>query len=170
MENKGILLGFLKTSRKSANYMDRVVSWWTSPFSSKFNGQWRYTYSHCEVIKKEADGSYLMYSASSRNNDGVRVKKHSYNEASWEYISVPDLNEELAIKFIKTQVGKKYDWMGIFGFVSPLADHESKWFCSEIVLRALQIAGSVHLGQYNCNRTSPNRLYALVKDTYNIKD
>lgn len=47
------------------------------------------------------------------------------------------------IEFAKTQIGKPYDWPGIFGLVFRNRDWESddKWFCSELVAWSFKQAG-----------------------------
>lgn len=40
--------------------------------------------------------------------------------------------------FLRCQVGKSYDWQGVFQFVIRTGkDSKSKWFCSELVFKAL---------------------------------
>ncbi|ELZ6301321.1 hypothetical protein UXU72_001756, partial [Campylobacter coli] len=68
-------------------------------------------------------------------------------------------------EFLYSQIGKKYDFLGILGFFTFTKDSEDKWFCSEIIIRALQIGGLVKLGDMNAGSSSPNRLYKKLKDT-----
>jgi hypothetical protein len=45
--------------------------------------------------------------------------------------------------WLKTQLGKKYDWRGVLGFLSrrDAAANQNRWFCSELIH-----AASVHVG------------------------
>jgi hypothetical protein len=50
---------------------------------------------------------------------------------------------EIIRQFLLDQVGKKYDFAGIFGFVfrATRLQNKEKWFCSELVAEAYATAG-----------------------------
>lgn len=95
-------------------------------------------YSHAELIFDDG----ISFS-SSLPDHGVRFKHITYNVQSWDFIVVnlsPE-NEHKVRDFCEKQQGKKYDLLGVLGFVMPLQQEKKKWFCSEIIIRALQEAG-----------------------------
>lgn len=53
--------------------------------------------------------------------------------------------EEDAIKFLKTQLGKPYDWPGVFRFVTRGNERDQhnppSWFCFRLEFIALEISG-----------------------------
>lgn len=71
--------------------------------------------------------------------------------------------EEKVFAFAQEQLGKKYDWPMVFGFVSrsPVEGHQSggKWFCSELVYAALRAAGVELLGNTEPWEVSPPLLH-----------
>jgi uncharacterized protein YycO len=64
-----------------------------------------------------------------------------------------------ALKFAREQLGKGYDYPGVFGFVAR-ADIENKdrWFCSELVFAACLKAGVELLGRTKAGEVSPGLL------------
>lgn len=151
-------VAFYKVTQQNATALDKVIAWWTSDFKEKFNGDWKLGYSHTEIVF--SDG--VMISSSPREAT-VRAKEHTVNAEAWDYIDVSGLDESTARVFAETQLGKAYDWFGVSGFVVAVRDNESKWFCSELSSRILQIAGCVKIGEFNPGRISPNRLYKLLQ-------
>lgn len=71
--------------------------------------------------------------------------------------------EERVFAFAQQQLGKRYDWPMVFGFVSrsPVEGHESggKWFCSELAYAALRAAGVELLGNTQPWEVSPPLLH-----------
>lgn len=53
--------------------------------------------------------------------------------------------EQKVFDFAQAQLGKRYDWPMVFGFVSrsPIEGHQSegRWFCSELAFAAVRHAG-----------------------------
>jgi len=68
------------------------------------------------------------------------------------------------LKFAESQVGKKYDWKGIFlsQAVDFNIDNKNKWFCSEFVAEMLKIGG-YNTNNKPSNQYSPEDIYQLVK-------
>lgn len=153
-----MIVAFYKVDHDGATLVDKAIAWWTSGFKSKFNGEWKKSYSHTEIVF--SDG--VMISCSPREGD-VRAKKHIKSDAHWDYLDLSGLDEETARAFADTQVGKKYDWLGVAGFVIGVRENEKRWFCSELSTRVLQIGGCIKLGDITPARVSPNRLYKLLK-------
>jgi hypothetical protein len=70
--------------------------------------------------------------------------------------------EEQVFAFAQRQLGKRYDWPMVFGFVSrsSVEGHQSggKWFCSELVFAALAAAGIKLLRATDAWEVSPGLL------------
>lgn len=146
---------FLKVNREKATLKEKFISFWTSDFKNKLNGEWKNGFSHCEIF---FEGE--KYSSTYQNNQGVRIDTHTKSN-SWEYIElevVPD-----CVEFIRDCLGLKYDFLGILGFVIPIKAREKKWFCSELCCEALKIGGCKQLWGVKAEQVSPNRLYKLLK-------
>jgi uncharacterized protein YycO len=44
--------------------------------------------------------------------------------------------------FLRRQIGRKYDYLGIIRFLAGInRDNENRWFCSELVAEACELAG-----------------------------
>lgn len=116
-------------------------------------------YSHVELVF--SNGAF--FSSSSRDG-GTRFKFIRPDPASWDLVDVPmdDVAESLVRRFCNEQAGKKYDWLGVFGFVLPTRPEQGHWFCSEVCLAALQQCG--FLAGCRPWKVSPNTL-KLMFDT-----
>lgn len=73
----------------------------------------------------------------------------------YEVIATPSQVAEI-YAFAKAQVGKKYDWGGVIGFVSRKdRDDAQKWFCSELVFAACLAGGVYLLRRIESHRVAP---------------
>ena len=92
-------------------------------------------YAHTEITFD----NYTTETFSSDISDGVRfIDKGGTNFWAYDIIQV-DLSQESkelwidAIRWARSQLGKKYDFAGALGFVFPwVKDDTNDWFCSEI--------------------------------------
>jgi len=142
--------------KAKGNFFDKLIRWWTS---SSFDGDWKKSYSHCEILFS----SGYMFSASQYENK-TRFKYFNEKSTSWDSITVlTDTEDEAIIQdFCRSINGKKYDYLGILGFVFGNRDHPNKWFCSEVCTRALKEIGLCY--SLKTSRTSPNALYTKLKE------
>jgi uncharacterized protein YycO len=85
----------------------------------------------------------------------------------------PEIRQAVRI-FLQSQVGLKYDWLGVFGFV--LRAHrfarQNRWFCSELVAEAYRLSGHKILNLPS-NKVFPGMLAAsltltLEKETVTV--
>ena len=70
------------------------------------------------------------------------------------------LNDEAAaFAFARSQVGKPYDWAGVFGCLAHDRDwqQDDAWFCSELAA-ATALAGNTRLLNLNVSRIVPGAL------------
>ena len=140
---------------KNETFIGKAIIWYTSKgLKSKFNGEWKKGFSHVELV---VDG--ISCSASQYENK-VRCKRINYNPSCWEFIELPVsyTQRHKVGDFFKDKIGKKYDYLGILGFIFGNRDSRDKWFCSEICTEALKQAGIIKWNKDSA-RVSPNDLY-----------
>lgn len=127
--------------------VDKLIRWWTQ---SRF--------SHCELVFSNDE----MFSADAWT--GTTRFTRSFTPAHWELvpITIGEDQEALLYQWCLDRVGKKYDWLGVFGFVLPFIKQDSsRWFCSEICGAALKSVGKVPVG-VKTSKLSPQGLYELL--------
>jgi len=141
-------------------FINSSIRWWTSSLKEKFNGKWRDSFSHCELLFDND----MMFSASQYENN-TRYKKHSLTGKAWVRVEIrlTTKQESLIVEFCNNHTNKKYDYLGILGFLFGNNDSPNRWFCSEIVTEALIYAD--YLENYiDSSRVSPNKLFKLIKE------
>ena len=117
--------------KAKGNWVDKLIRLWT-----------RSIYSHCELVINDEDE--LLWISSSPRDGGVRILQNpSMNPNNWDYITIPNTNStdiQLINKLTASQLGKKYDWLGIFftQFLPLNIQNPNRWFCSEIVTYLLK--------------------------------
>ena len=126
-----VTVGFKNIERlEKPTIMQKLISWWT-----------RSRYVHVEI----RIGDIWV---SAKEGVGVRLKPYEDNKEydSWDYVNIPklEINKEnlLALeKWLNEKNGDKYDWVAIvLSHVLKLRiDHKSKWTCSELVSKILQL-------------------------------
>ena len=138
--------------RGKGKLFDKLVRIWTS---SK--------YSHVECVIENN-----TYTA---NFDGVkRIKYKYYDPKEWDMIQIGLRDYKKAESFLVEQVGKKYDFKGIFlTFIFPFKSHNrDKWFCSELCAEVLK-RDNFELSKRS-SRYSPKglfkELYKIITEDY----
>lgn len=87
------------------------------------------------------------------NNRWVKHEVFQLNEG---------LDERLIALFLEGQLGKKYDWGGVFALPFRQGwQNDDKWFCSELVAEALREGGMSYA--LTPSRVTPRDLYARIK-------
>jgi len=73
------------------------------------------------------------------------------------YLNATQSQQVLFVEFVMKQLGKKYDYKGILGFVLNRNIHgQDSWFCSELFMAACDYAGIVILRNTTPWQTSPS--------------
>jgi len=145
-----ITLAFKKYDIKpsfSDKLLDKAIKSWTkSP------------YFHCEIIINDD------WISSSPEAGSVYRNKLKELKSNYDYITieVDGRKNKKVQKFIDSQLGKKYDYFGIFfsQIIDVELDNKNKWFCSEIVAYILKMYG-VNLEEKS-NQYSPGKLYKRI--------
>lgn len=132
-------LAFYTGTRKGIHgLLNRTVRWWT-----------RGPFSHCELIFTAG-----MSASASGVDHGVRFKVIQYDPARWVIIPING-DEAQAMSWFVANMGKGYDYLGLFGFLwRPYDGRKDKFFCSEAVAAAL--------GFPDAWRFDPNTLAAAI--------
>lgn len=79
----------------------------------------------------------------------------------WAIYDVPLASEEKAIEWVSQQLGKPYDWLGVFGLMLSHNWHkENRWYCSELVAAAA-IQGGTPIVRSSMKGVTPRDLWAL---------
>lgn len=117
---------------KGRGLMSRLIEWQT-----------RGDYSHAAIFDEDTGTLYESW-----QTDGVHKKAdwNVHNDPTVDFFKFQHTKEEAETirAFLESQLGKKYDWLGVVRFVSRTqlkADAKEKWFCSELVTAALAAAG-----------------------------
>ena len=123
-------------------------------------------YSHSELVF--SDG--YAFTSTTKGPAGLAgaqffTRQEGYPSWEWSLTAVPATPEQedavraWAAATVKESVttGSGYDWAGILRFVFPwMKEHPNDWFCSEIVVAALQSIGL--FAGLKPWKVSPNRL------------
>ena len=115
--------------------------------------------SHVEI---EFTGG-VMFSASQYENS-TRFRVRNKNSPAWVVVPLDygEAAEEKVLAFCREHEGRKYDYLGVAGFVFGNPDSESKWFCSEICVAALQEVGM--FPGVDASKVSPQAMYEMVTE------
>jgi len=136
-----------------AFYKGRGGNWWQRTQDRLIGFFTRGRYSHCEIAVQTAGINYQCFTASPRDG-GARAKSMPLPPAKWDLITV-DASYDDVINFYALHKGKKYDWLGVIGFVLHTKQSLNRYFCSEYCAE--------FLGFPEPWRFSPNDLYAILK-------
>ncbi len=129
---------------KGRGFISRLIRWQT-----------RSQYSHAAIMLP--CGRVLE----AWQGEGVRIK-WLRDWCDVDRFRVTDMTEEqweTAIAFARAQIGKKYDYRGVWRFLSrrkPARD--DRWFCSELVFASLAAAGVKLLAAVDIGEVSPGML------------
>ena len=96
-------------------------------------------WSHCAII----DGDWVIEASAFH---GVRERPLAdllANSTKWELRNFPCANPQAVLTQARSQMGKPYDWAGIFGILTRQRfERVDRWFCSELIAWAFAQAGS----------------------------
>ncbi|MCK7542965.1 hypothetical protein MLC59_02115 [Marinobacter bryozoorum] len=82
-----------------------------------------------------------------------------------ETVELPG-DETAARDFLRRQLGKKYDWMALVALPFRTTwQSPHRWFCSELVAKALSHAGVLSL-PYKAWRVTPRDLHLVLRSLY----
>lgn len=113
-------------------------------------------YAHAGILLNNGKVIDAVPSKGISLHDGISGSKQWYFDI--EYL--PDVDQakiESAVeKFLRAQIGKKYDWSAIYGMGFRRDWHNPhEWFCSELVEAAFDYAGLPLLRAGHLDRVTP---------------
>lgn len=134
--------------------------------SALIRWQTRSDYSHAGILMP--DGRIIE----AWQGKGVRVKWLS-DWCDVDLFGVHGMTPEqwqAAIGYCKAQIGKKYDYRGVFRFLSRRkVPADDRWFCSELVAKALEVAGVKLFNYIDASEIAPGMI-ACSPMTYDADD
>lgn len=130
--------------------VSRLIQWRTwSPFS---HAAW--VYGDGAVIEAwKGVGVHEADNLGSAHRPGTRVELLS--------IQLTDSEEWDLMAFLRAQIGKRYDYRGVLGFIShrDSAQQQNAWFCSELIAAAFESIGRPLLARIPPWRVTPGMLW-----------
>lgn len=159
-----IFIGFFRGERSnSTQYWKNLVNGFISSTGS---------YTHCELIFKFKNDTWQVATVS-MESDEVEFKFKPYDYYKWHLVSLrttPKQKRDLYTYCIEKQ-GCKFNSVGMLNFIPLIGSlisyftdgKQQKFFCSELILHALQsakIPGT--MGYYPC-LTTPEQLLIILK-------
>lgn len=152
-----VIIAFKKEDNSDSSLFTKIsakaISWWT-----------KHPYYHCELIFKN------KWISSHPDLGGVRLLPLKELRPTWDYykINLPEISteqEEILWGFLQEQINTGYDWKGIFlsQFMKLGINSDTKWFCSEIVVKLLQLMYCKTLIDYVPNKISPADLFRILE-------
>lgn len=137
---------------KSNTTFAKIIQWWT-----------KCKYAHVEIIIED------KWISSDSTYGGVGIHELRPLTDKWDYLEVDVDGRKLSkvMRFIEENKDKSYDWCGIIcsvAFKITRAEHENKWFCSEMVTKILQEFGNKQVQGLIPANIVPKDLYYIFKD------
>lgn len=128
-------------------------------------------YSHCEVcffLSEEGEarfGNQFMISCGTREDTGVKIVARHFNQNyKWLYVNVTQQELHYIVEFLFAQNDKRYDTKASLRvFTSPRATNGRRWYCSELVLCALQLLPCPKLHEHRANCTEVDDVHTIIK-------
>ncbi len=120
----------------------------------------------CYVTEEGTEIKRHLCFSSYERDEGVRWKHIQIECPRWGRLEF-EVTDELvspALAWSNRQVGKKYDWAGIMGFVNPRrkGGDPDRWFCSEICHAIALRLKLMMLGAHRSDSVSPQKLWHLL--------
>lgn len=115
-------------------FFDKVIRRWTKS-----------RYSHVEIV---VDGVACAADAWSGKVRSTPVA--TFNRENWEVV---DIEMQKPVEWLRRQDGKKYDWLGILGYITFKFEDPNRWYCSELAAAAMGLSP---------RQVSPGELYSKV--------
>lgn len=121
-------------------------------------------WSHCGII----DGDYVIQAIAGEGV--VRTPLWLFKDIASEWSIVEfEADADIAIAAAESQIGKPYDWTGCAGiFFHRSWEDTDAWFCSELVVWALE-QGGCKLFRIEARRITPQHLWMLDKPSVEWK-
>lgn len=133
---------------KGKSFISKLIKWQT-----------RGKYSHAAIIFKDGKVIEAWQAGDSlvRFMPSVNEGHTLGTEVDIFKVKTTSKQDKVIYDFMRGQVGKKYDWGLILGFLTRGdTDNRDKWICSELVFAAFKVAGIDLLAATNAYEVSPS--------------
>lgn len=135
-------------------------------------------FGHCELCffcsdaGRERYGDEYMITCGTRKETGVRVTARRFNRNyTWLYLNVTDAELHCVVKFMFAQHGKRYDARATYKvFTTPRQTDGKRWYCSELVLAALQMLPCAALHRQRPNCVEVDDVYVLMRQSRRLSE
>ncbi len=121
------------------------------------------SFSHVAIV--DPDNAEMIFEATMLHGVVHRERECLKNKKIVS-VALPIRNIFNVIRFLRNQVGKKYDWGGLFGgvFRTKKWNDTNSWYCSELWLMC-SIIGGYSFFEKNDKRTvyTPDQLYIATR-------
>jgi hypothetical protein len=150
--NVKLIIGFEKSPK---TIIQKLINLWTKG-----------KYFHCEIAFEGS--SSVIYNYVSTPEDGLIKEEFKGKKENFDYIEISSTisNNSLLIieEYIKEQLYTNYDYKGIF--LSQIfkvgINEQEKWFCSEFVVKIMQLFLVKKVLDLVPNKVSPNDLFKVL--------
>lgn len=130
-------------------------------------------FSHCELCfscsphGEARFGEGFIIACGTRADAGVKIVARAFNDRyKWLSLRVSDDELERIVRFVFAQRGKPYDARASYQvFTVPRPTFGARWYCSELVLCALQMLPCAVLHSRRANCVEVDEVYALVGES-----
>ena len=143
-------------------FPSKFIIWFTWSNNKYSHSAW----SFCEIDGSRLVGDISEYEAWA-GKGVVHVPEIGLNHTKGTRIDLYELTPELSnddanegLKFLSEQIGKKYDYKGILGFLLRKKNmhNPDAWFCSELVFAFLRKCGRFVLNEVEPYQVNPQML------------
>jgi cell wall-associated NlpC family hydrolase len=116
-------------------------------------------WSHVDLI----DGQSVLGAVAFHGVERELLATRLANASRAEVMTIPCADAKAVIEAAKSQIGKPYDWLGVFG-IGLHRDWQDpdRWFCSELVAWAFDVAGQPLFRRDSLRRVTPQHLWMLA--------
>lgn len=133
-------------------------------------------FAHCELCffcspqGTKRYGKEYMIACGTREDSGVRIVARRFNEHyTWLYINTTESEMRHIVNFVFAQHGKKYDGPATSQiFTRPRPTAGRRWYCSELVMCALQMLPCAHIHSQRPNCVEVDDVYAIAKQSQRL--
>ena len=128
-------------------------------------------FGHCELCfalskrGRKRYGDEFMLTCGTRKETGVRVTARRFNSNyTWLHLNASEIEMRYMARFVFAQHGKRYDARATYKvFTTPRQTDGKRWYCSEIVLAALQLLPCYELHMQRPNCVEVDDVYVLMR-------
>lgn len=152
--------GTLQTRDPMKRFRDRLIAWWTG-----------YDYCHCELLFMLNDERRFTVEVN-QGRPVICIPNKRYAQIEWKFhdlkMAAPERRSLWQFCATETAAQRPYNqtaWWWNFTPIFrlwPINNRGSVWFCSEFILRGLQVSQGKYLNKQP-HRTSPDDLHKIIQ-------